>query len=131
MRNIIQLKWCLSAALAALLLASGVAQAGIIETDTLYSNTQTALNKTAVLNALERKEVQQLLTQRGISQQAAETRINAMTDDEIATLASDVDNLPAGAGLGETLVIAFVILVITDSIGVTDVFPFIHHTHHH
>lgn len=48
----------------------------------------------------------------------------AMSDAEVAQLADRVDQAPAGAGVVGILVAVFVVLVVTDLLGWTSVFPF-------
>jgi len=55
-------------------------------------------------------------------------RVAALTDQEAAQLAERIDQLPAGADAGGALIsallIIFIVLLITDILGVTKVFPF-------
>jgi hypothetical protein len=54
-------------------------------------------------------------------------RVAALTDDEVAQLAAKIDSLPAGAdggGLIGALVLIFIVLLITDILGLTKIFPF-------
>ncbi len=56
-------------------------------------------------------------------------RIDALSDDEVIRIADHVKQLPAGGGAIEFILIvslvAFLVLVILDIAGVTDIFPFI------
>lgn len=47
-----------------------------------------------------------------------------MSDGEVAQLAQRVDQAPAGAGVVGVLFTLFVILLVTDILGFTKVFPF-------
>jgi hypothetical protein len=49
-----------------------------------------------------------------------------MTDEEIAQLNQQIDELPAGGDVLGILLVIFIVFVITDVIGATDIFPFIH-----
>jgi len=55
-------------------------------------------------------------------------RVAALSDDEAARLASRIDQLPAGGdGVGAVvgaLLLVFIILLFTDILGFTHVFPF-------
>jgi Family of unknown function (DUF6627) len=55
-----------------------------------------------------------------------ESRIDQMTQQEIAQLNQQFDQLPAGGGAVGLIVLIFLVFVITDVIGATDIFPFIH-----
>jgi len=75
--------------------------------------------------ALDRADVQAALQQRGVSVDQARARVAALTDEEAAHVANQIDQAPAGADdiLG-TIVFIFVLLLITDILGFTKIFPF-------
>jgi hypothetical protein len=81
------------------------------------------------LNALlAREDIQTALVSRGIDPQEAQTRIDSLSDAEVNDIVNKLDQLPAGGFLGEILLIAFlvfVILLLTDIAGYTDIFPFV------
>jgi hypothetical protein len=52
------------------------------------------------------------------------TRVRAMSDAEVAALADRVDQAPAGGDVLGLLFAVFVILLVTDILGLTKVFPF-------
>ena len=78
---------------------------------------------------LAREDVQTVLRSYGIDPLEAEARVESLSDEEVIRLADRIDQLPEGAGAAEFLIIVilvmFLILVIFDLTGVTDVFPFI------
>jgi hypothetical protein len=75
--------------------------------------------------ALARADVAAALQARGVSVDAARERVAALTDAEAAQLATQIDQAPAGAdGVLGTIVFIFVLLLITDILGLTKVFPF-------
>ena len=75
--------------------------------------------------ALQRESIQQQLVELGVEQQHASIRVASMSDAQISEISQKITELPAGAGAGGILVTIFVVLVITDVIGATDIFPFI------
>lgn len=77
-----------------------------------------------VLAFFAREELQQQFHTLGVDAQAARERVAAMSDAEIASLAGKLDQTPAGAGVVGALVTVFVVLLITDIIGLTKIFPF-------
>jgi hypothetical protein len=104
------------------------AQAALIGTEQVASaQTQAATSSGhARLNAtLERADVVAALQERGVSIDAAKQRVAALTDSEAAQLAAQIDQAPAGADsvLG-VIVTIFVVLLITDILGFTKIFPF-------
>ena len=107
-------------------LTLGSAQAGIVSNQQIIHKTYQINDKQTLLQTITREDVQQQLLSVGVNPADLESRINQMTHEEIAQLNQQVTELPAGAnGLG-TVVFVFLIFVITDVIGATDIFPFIH-----
>jgi hypothetical protein len=74
---------------------------------------------------LDRADVAAALEARGVSVEQARSRVAALSDAEAAQLADQIDQAPAGAAdaLGIILFI-FVLLLLTDILGFTKVFPF-------
>ena len=56
--------------------------------------------------------------------EAAVERVNAMSDAEVAQLAGRIDQAPAGGDVLGMLFTIFIILLVTDILGLTKVFPF-------
>jgi hypothetical protein len=81
--------------------------------------------RTEIFTLLERAEVQAQLQAHGVNPAAVKARVAAMTDEEVAQLAGQIESLPAGGAdvLGVILAV-FIILLITDILGFTKVFPF-------
>jgi hypothetical protein len=78
-----------------------------------------------VLTVLERSDVQAQLQANGVNPADVKARAAAMTDDEVAQLAGQIDSLPAGGSEVLTVILAvFIILLITDLLGLTHIFPF-------
>jgi hypothetical protein len=74
---------------------------------------------------LARADVVQALQARGVSVEQARERVAALSDAEAAHVADQIDHAPAGAAdaLG-VIVFIFVLLLITDILGFTKIFPF-------
>jgi hypothetical protein len=72
--------------------------------------------------------VQNQLQAHGVSIEQAKARIAALTDAEAAQLAAQIDSLPAGGdplgALISAVLIVFLVLLLTDILGFTKVFPF-------
>ena len=62
-----------------------------------------------VLNVLSRTDVASQLQSLGINPTQARDRVQAMSDQEIATLASRLDSLPAGASDGGAVLLIVII----------------------
>jgi len=95
--------------------------AGIIPTDQIAAATE----RGRVKSFLDRAEVRAQLQSLGVDAGAASSRVDALTDDEAKNLAARIDELPAGGDsvLG-ILLLVFIILLLTDILGLTKIFPF-------
>jgi hypothetical protein len=72
---------------------------------------------------LDRADVVAQLELYGVKSADVKARVSALTDDEAAQLAGQMDSLPAG-GFLELLLIVFLVLLLTDILGYTKIFPF-------
>lgn len=78
-----------------------------------------------IRQVLARDDVQRQLLAQGVSPAEVNARVAALSDAEARQMAEQLDNLPAGASSALGVLFAvFVILLITDILGLTDVFPF-------
>lgn len=105
-----------------------MAKAEMISTETTISASEDQANRELVRSFFQRDDLRQALTERGIDMDEAQARVDALSNEEVARLAERIDEMPAGAGalgvvVGAALLV-FIILLITDIAGVTDVFPF-------
>lgn len=73
-----------------------------------------------------RADVQARMESMGVSTADARERVAALTDEDAARLAQQIDSAPAGAGVLEVILIIFVVLLVTDILGLTKIFPFTH-----
>jgi hypothetical protein len=104
----------------------GNVQAAIISNDQIIHKMDQVNDRAALLQTINRADVQAQLSSMGVSSADIEARIDQMTHEEIAQLNQRMAELPAGAGVLGTVVLIFIVFVITDVIGATDIFPFIH-----
>ena len=97
------------------------AQAALLSTDAAMSPGA----RERVMSALERGDVRDRLQAYGVSADEVKARVAALSDDELAQLASGIDNLPAGGdSIIGAIVFVFLVLLITDILGLTKIFPF-------
>ena len=108
----------------------GVAQAGLVTTDEVISQTYDKDATRAKVSAfMARADVKQQLAALGVEPAEAEARIAALSDAEIEAVAGKIDQLPAGGSIFVTAAIVagvlLFVLIITDVAGITNVFTFI------
>lgn len=117
--------WTLIFTLVSLLLPVAPANAALVGTEQLVNAAQVETNRERVRVFLQREDVRDMLQQRGVDANVALSRVDAMTDSEVQTVASQLDQLPAGGmGVVSAVVFVFVLLLITDILGLTKIFPF-------
>lgn len=95
--------------------------AGMLATDAALARGQ----RERVMTLLERADVRERLQAYGVSAADVQARVAALSDEEAAKLAAEMDRLPAGGVdiIGAALLV-FIVLLITDILGYTKVFPF-------
>lgn len=85
----------------------------------------TATARGALAAALARDDVAAGLRAQGVDPADVQARVAGLTDDEARALAARIADAPAGGSdLVGTIVFIFVLLLITDILGFTKVFPF-------
>jgi len=127
LKNLRQSRFVASLLVISILLLSlqPAVNAAIVTTSDLVAEQQSHIDREYLLNSLDREEVQVALVRQGVDPEMAKLRVAGMTDTEVQTLNAKMDNLPAASGAVGTVVFILVVLLITDLIGVTDVYPFI------
>lgn len=115
------------AALIAVSMPVSAVHAALVGTDQVVTAEQG--NPRANLNAfLSREDVQEQMQTLGVSPAEAKARVANLSDAEVARIQGRLDSMPAGQGLfGAILgagVLIFLVLLITDVLGLTHVFGF-------
>ena len=113
-----------STAILSLSMYMPAAQAAMVTTDQVMGAVENSTAHIQLKTALMRADVQQALMDQGVNPLDVQARVDALSDDEAAQLASNIEALPAGGdGLG-TLVFLFLVLVVLDIVCLTNIFPF-------
>ena len=104
--------------------------AAMIKTEMIMDTSRGQEAREYLNQLLTREDVKAALIAHGIEPLEAKARVNSLSDAEVIKIADQIEQLPAGGDsfLGVVLAIAilvFLVLVITDITGHTDVFPFI------
>lgn len=117
--------------LAASLVFSGMAQAA--PGPLLIGTEQAAVAMQAVAPSetharlaavLDRADLASALQARGVTPSELRGRINALTDVEAKQLLEQIDQAPAGGDILGIIFTIFIVLLVTDILGLTKVFPF-------
>lgn len=105
----------------AFLLTGMSAQAGMIGTESIVA-AQTRDNSLTTVNGfMARADVQQQLQAWGVEPVMAAERVAQLSDEELQTLAQNIEAQPAG-GVLVVLGIVFVVLLVLELVGVTNIF---------
>jgi hypothetical protein len=105
------------------------AKAQMIDTNTVLSVNTSESNRAQVNAFLQREDVQAAMQQQGVDAVEAQKRVASLSDAELARISQAMEQLPAGGSavgaiVGAALFI-FVVLLITDLLGLTNVFSFV------
>lgn len=106
-----------------------LARAAMISTDQVIEQTSAAEDRARVLEFLGREDVRRELEALGVDPDEALRRADALSDEEIRGIARQLAALPAGQNvvgpIVGAIVLIFLVLLITDLLGLTDVYPFV------
>ncbi|ABC28294.1 PA2779 family protein [Hahella aquimaris] len=116
----------LSMSMFVLSLQSAAVRAAMVSTDTQIQVEQQNYDREQIMRITGSDEAKEVLLSLGVSQEDVEARVANMTADEIAEFNKQINEMPAGASsaVGIILVI-FVILIVLDLLGTTNIFPVI------
>jgi len=111
------------------------AHAGLVGTEAVIDATRVQQDRQRLRDMLNRDDVKDELLACGVDPAQVQARVDSLTDQEVQRLADRMDQMPAGGhvfdtGLGDVLdlaVLVFLILLITDILGFTNVYPFVKH----
>ncbi|MHB1015884.1 MAG: PA2779 family protein [Desulfurivibrionaceae bacterium] len=107
------------------------AKAQMIDTNTVLAAQRAETDKARVTAFLGREDVRKVMVQQGVDAAEAQKRVASLSDAELAKISKTMDQLPAGGdGIGAIVgaaVFIFVVLLITDLLGLTHVFSFVNH----
>ena len=78
---------------------------------------------------ISKNDIKNALISQGIDPDEAKARVDSLSDSEVIEVADKIEQLPAGGGvfgavIGAALIV-FLVLLLTDILGYTDVFPFV------
>jgi len=99
----------------------GVAVAEMLGTDAVVE-TRHGERLDRVQAVIAREDVARTLQRLGVDPEEAKRRVAALTEAELARLEGRIDAVPAGAGLAEAIGIVFVVLIVLELVGITDIF---------
>lgn len=99
-----------------------VAHAGVIGTQAAAATEQRAAQIESLQGLIASEQVRDQLVALGVDPQWATERVSSLTDEELARLSAEMEQMPAGAGVIEVVGIVFIVLLILELTGVIDIF---------
>ena len=102
------------------------AQAAMIGNEQIVSQSQSQQTRDSLQQLFEQETARQQLQAWGVNPDQIKSRIDSLTDAELARFNQQVNDLQAGGDVLGILLVIFLVFIITDVIGATDIFPFIH-----
>lgn len=101
-------------------------QAAMLNTQQLVQESSMTSERAKLNAMMQREDIQSQFVEMGVSPEDVQQRVAALTDAEVAELNHQMEQVPAGGDVLGVLVLIFLVFIITDIIGATDVFPFVH-----
>lgn len=107
------------------------AQSAMVGTDAVIGKGAAQVERDRIRAFIDRQDVREQMESIGINPDEATARVAALSDQEVANIAGKLDEFPAGGdGAGSVvgaLLLIFFVLLVTDLLGLTHVFPFVSH----
>jgi hypothetical protein len=107
------------------------AKAQMIGTSTVIAAQEQAAHRERITAFLGREDVQRVMVQHGVTAAEAQKRVASLSDSELTKISRAMEQLPAGGdGVGAVIgavVFIFLVLLITDLLGLTHVYSFVNH----
>lgn len=104
------------------------AQAALVSTAQVVEAGETERTRARLHALLDRADVKAQLESWGVDPAEAQARVDTLTAEELEELSARMDELPAGGGslavVAVVLLIAFLVILLTDIMGYTNIFTF-------
>ena len=106
----------------AMMLVGLPARAGMIGTEQAVAATSRAENLATVQAFMARDDVRAQLESWGVESAQATDRVAQLSDAELQQIAMNIESQPAGGGVLVIIGVVFVVLLILEIVGVTNIF---------
>lgn len=99
------------------------ASAAMVSTSSLLQGSQQISNSESM--STMRLGLSDALINYGVATQDANSRVALLTNDQVVMLNGQLADMPAGGDVLGLAVLVFLVFIITDAIGATDIFTFV------
>lgn len=101
------------------------AQAAMVSTSEVVPSITLTMDRASLVKKFQEEQLQNQMIELGVEPAVVISRVENMTDAEVNTLNEKIQDMPAGEGILGLIVLIFVVFIITDALGATDVFNFV------
>ncbi len=115
---------CLAVQMVLAMQLSTAAQAEMLSTEAAIAKYSAYANRDFLLAEVRKQEIRTEIIALGVDPAEAEARLAVLSDEEIASIITQMEDDSAGAGIVGILFTVFVILLVTDFLCLTKVFKF-------
>jgi hypothetical protein len=103
--------------------------AAMVPTEAIIDSNNAEEARDYLKSLISRDDIRELLISHGIDPNEAKARVDSLSDSEAIAVADRIEKLPAGGNaigiiVGAALIV-FLVLLFTDILGYTDIFPFV------
>lgn len=100
-------------------------QAKMIGTAVVVEQEQVELQRSELKRLLARDDIKNQLVAWGVDPRDAQDRVDSLNAQEVELMSQRMEELPAGGGVLGAVVFVFLVLLVTDILGFTNIFPFV------
>lgn len=104
-------------------LLSAVAQAAVVSTGDVIQAETNRMTRDQLVQMLQKRKATESLQAMGIDPAMVQHRVQHMTADELQAFNQQVSKMEAGGDALGVVVLVFLILIVLDLLGATDIFP--------
>ena len=106
-------------------LQAGIAQSAMVTTESQITTAQANYDRAQLQSIVKSEEARDWLLSLGVSPDTVDQRIANMTPDELAEFNQHLNDMPAGGSIVGVILVVFLVLLVLDLLGTTNVFPVI------
>ena len=100
-------------------------QAAMLNTQQLVEKQSMDSERVTLSAMMQRADVQAQMIEMGVTPADVQQRMAALTDAEVAQLDHQMGQIPAGADALGIPLLLFIVFIVTDAVGATDIFDFV------
>lgn len=100
-----------------------VAQAAMVGTQAVVQEQQIRHDRTQISALLQQEQAVEAMQSLGVDPEMVQERVASMTAEELTAFNDQVEQMQAGGSALGVIAVIFLVLILLDLLGVTDIFP--------